>query len=739
MNAPWNHIKGAVKRALWDWTPIGTVDEAESDLDDILTGIIDKYVNFKTPKRHSPSPWWNAKCEKAYKWKLKTFANRLTDPVKYQAAIKFNRRIQKKAFKTHQQRIKDKLNNLSSNDSNFWQLAKEIGGLTTDRSQSTPSTQKLADHFADKMSNGKDIHDVKYTPPDSFRIPLSGLKIRFKAVLKMLKQMNPSKSANGVSPRFWKECADLLAPSVTKLYRYIVKKKKYVSRWKEGRISALHKRGSVKDPKNYRPLKVLINISVGFEKVVHPQLYKWISKFIPTSQFGFLKGVGSSEYGCTLLFKMMSVLERRGEGILISLDVKGAFDRVWWEMLVAKMEARGLEDDALELIKDYLCKRFLRVVSQASHSAKLEIFSGVPQGAVWSPDFWDFDIADIPTVISSEGDDFEYADDCGLWYEIDDDNRDVIVSIINIDLQSLVMWGQGNLTTFEPDKTTYTIISRKRDPFDPFERSAGIMMGGAQVKRVDEVKLVGFLFDTKLTFSSMIDKLAKKARCRLGALRRLKPMLDKSNLKQMYTMFIRSILEYGSLVYMGAAKSHLDKLDRVQESAMKLCGFEIESLESRREAAAIGLALDLLDGKGYGELQDHVSTLIEPLKLAKKRTRQNVDAGTQLKPKTKTSSLDSFKSSYLGSIHKIWSRLPQSLVREGLSSNWSKIKSRAKKFCIGKWSPAEKSTRPQRKKIKKNENYSSKLNNELNAHTDWDAIRKDLKDQGISINKIGHL
>ena len=93
-------------------------------------------------------------------------------------------------------------------------------------------------------------------------------------------------------------------------------------------------------------------------------------------------------------------------------------------------------------------------------------------------------------------------------------------------------------------------------------------MDGAQVERVDEVKLVGFLFDTKLTFSSMIDKLAKKARCRLGALRRLKPVLDQANLMQMYIMFIRSIMEYGSLVYMGAAKSHLDKLDRVQESAM---------------------------------------------------------------------------------------------------------------------------------------------------------------------------
>ena len=47
------------------------------------------------------------------------------------------------------------------------------------------------------------------------------------------------------------------------------------------------------------------------------------------------------------MFKMLSVLERRGEGILISLDVKGAFDRVWWAMLKAKLEACGLTGDAL--------------------------------------------------------------------------------------------------------------------------------------------------------------------------------------------------------------------------------------------------------------------------------------------------------------------------------------------------------------------------------------------------------
>ena len=132
------------------------------------------------------------------------------------------------------------------------------------------------------------------------------------------------------------------------------------------------------------------------------------------------------------------MLGRRGEGILISLDVKGAFDRVWWAFLKVKLEARGMQGRALALIKNYLYKRFLQVVCQGDISELLEIFFGVPQGAVWSPSFWDFDIADLPQEISSEGDDFSFADDCGLWYEITEENRDMITSIINLDLENLV-------------------------------------------------------------------------------------------------------------------------------------------------------------------------------------------------------------------------------------------------------------------------------------------------------------
>ena len=90
-------------------------------------------------------------------------------------------------------------------------------------------------------------------------------------------------------------------------------------------------------------------------------------------------------------------------------------------------------------------------------------------------------------------------------------------------LKSLVDWGNDNLTTFE--QAAFIVVSRKKNPFNPFERFAGIIMDGVQVERANEAKLAGSVFNEKLTFGTMIDKLARKARLSItiAALRRLKP------------------------------------------------------------------------------------------------------------------------------------------------------------------------------------------------------------------------
>ena len=75
------------------------------------------------------------------------------------------------------------------------------------------------------------------------------------------------------------------------------------------------------------------------------------------------------------------------------------------------------------------------------------------------------------------------------------------------------------------------VISKKeKRAFGP----AGIVMGGREVKQVQEIKLDGFTFDAKLTWGATIGALAKKARTRFDATRRMSCSLDSTNMLTMY-------------------------------------------------------------------------------------------------------------------------------------------------------------------------------------------------------------
>ena len=67
-----------------------------------------------------------------------------------------------------------------------------------------------------------------------------------------------------------------------------------------------------------------------------------------------------------------------------------------------------------------------------------ENFSGVPQGAKWSPKLWDFDIGEMEHFLSFLAMLICYADDWGLWYAITEENRHSIVNTIDAGLAALL-------------------------------------------------------------------------------------------------------------------------------------------------------------------------------------------------------------------------------------------------------------------------------------------------------------
>ena len=94
-------------------------------------------------------------------------------------------------------------------------------------------------------------------------------------------------------------------------------------------------------------------------------------------------------------------------------------------------------------------------------SSEREIYSGVPQDAKWSPLIWDFDISELPAHVSDQAEVGCYADDMWLWYEITPHNMLTLVDTINDDLERLTQWAASNKTTFEPDKTSMMLVTKK--------------------------------------------------------------------------------------------------------------------------------------------------------------------------------------------------------------------------------------------------------------------------------------
>ena len=149
-----------------------------------------------------------------------------------------------------------------------------------------------------------------------------------------------------------------------------------------------------------------------------------------------------------------------------------------------------------------------------------------------------------------------------------------------------------------------------------------------------------------------------------------------------YKAFVRSKIEYGNLIYWGAAGGYLEKLDRVQSSgAVSMLAdssaFFIPSLESRRQAAAVGLTCKLLDGQGRGALGEVQPVFAAPPTTKSTRSSDRLAAqraaGPQHPHQLKAAairhtgnrrSLVAYKRSYRARIPEIWNSLDHEALQQ---------------------------------------------------------------------------
>ena len=155
----------------------------------------------------------------------------------------------------------------------------------------------------------------------------------------------------------------------------------FPSIWKIGHITAIYKKSGPKTCKtSLRPISLLPTLSKLFESVIHDRLVKHCleNDIITEKQAAYLKGDSTVSQ---LLYighniKQNWTNKKVTQGLF--LDVSAAFDKVWHNGLLAKLNQICVEGTFLDTIGSYLAGRQQVVVVDGVKSDPLEVQAGLP-------------------------------------------------------------------------------------------------------------------------------------------------------------------------------------------------------------------------------------------------------------------------------------------------------------------------------------------------------------------------
>ena len=144
-----------------------------------------------------------------------------------------------------------------------------------------------------------------------------------------------------------------------------------------GIVSAF-KKPDPNDETNFKPLSLLL--SKVFENMMYDQLNEYVESFLIKLLYGFRKAHSIYHALFRLLQKWQKELDSSKIIGMSLMDSSNAYDCLLHDLIIAKLEAYGLDTNILRLLLDYLKCRKQKTKMRSICSNWREVFHGIPQG-----------------------------------------------------------------------------------------------------------------------------------------------------------------------------------------------------------------------------------------------------------------------------------------------------------------------------------------------------------------------
>ena len=661
-----------------DWNSVlgtSSVEDSWLFLKSHLTALMDKYIpRKKVRNKKNKSNWMSAETMNMLKmrnqaWKKFQIYRSIGNYNAYKKIRNKVNRMVRVDQKNHRRKtissFKDKPKKFYSYMRQTQTVKIQVSQLEKEDGTMTESDKEAADELC-RFFKSVFIEDNDLAPSEAkiqqhqfptFVSPM--LCFSRDSVLKKLTGLHSDKSPgpDEVHPMLLKECAEVLAEPLSLIFQQSFESGCLPEDWKSANVVPIFKKGRRGDVSNYRPVSLTSVPCKVMESLLKDDLTKYLesTSMLSKVQHGFCQG-RSCLTNLLETFEAWTLAVDQGYGIdVVYLDYRKAFDTVWHNGLLTKLQGYGVGGQLLAWIKSFLQGRRMRVQVRGAHSDWVEVSSGVPQGSVLGPLLFLIFVNDIPEWIKSNVKMF--ADDTKVWTRI---SRLKDGEVLQDDLNNLMSWSDKWKLGFNAEKCKVMHIGHS------YETKYRMNVQGTvwELAETKEERDLGIIVTSNLKPSQQCIKAASKARSILGWINRHFGLLNIDEFKILYKTYVRPHMEFCVQAWSPYLQKDIKCLERIQRRATKMVhGLKDIAYDDRLEI--LGL-ISLEDRRLRGDL-------IEVFKIL--TDRENIDKyqfftpsacshlrGHSLKLSKPRSTRQVRQNFFSQRVIDVWNKLPSNVV-----------------------------------------------------------------------------
>lgn len=479
----------------------------------------------------------------------------------------------------------------------LWNRVKKIKGSDTTRSithlvdeqqiiidDPVKISNMLADHFKNVSSKSslnidqaREYNRLKFSCENIERNDFPSLDDDF-SLDELLKAISNTKdSAPGPDGYKYKILKNLSIKSklyLLKFYNIIWRQGKRPESWKMSTVIPFPKSPGAKTPSDVRPINLINTIPKLFDKMVNNRLIFTLetSNSFDVAQYGFRKNKQTLNSMIDLDNYILNSFKRKSHVQMVSFDIKKAFDSVWPDSILKKLQEVHIGGKMYKYVENYLSLRKFVVMNQGIQSDVMNVDIGVPQGSPLSSTLFLIAFQNILDVLKLNALDVKYsayADD--LLICVNDKSNDENQLLLENIIEKIVRKGDEVGLYFSIEKTKSIHICNKLKKSNC--KGLPNYIYGTIIEQTSTIRILGLILQSNYKFNKHIEFLSNKLIKDVNVIKAVSSQRYGANqdiIKNLIQALSLSKIRYCIEVYGHTSKANIKIIDTILNNLKRL-------------------------------------------------------------------------------------------------------------------------------------------------------------------------